>query len=115
MAHFAKLGPGNIVERVEVVANDIATTEEKGVEFLKSLHGNDTVWVQTSYNSNIRKNYAGVGYTYYQNLDAFIEPKPFNSWILDHETCLWEAPTPHPNDGKRYSWDEDNKTWYEFI
>ena len=74
MAHFAKLGKGNIVERVEVVTNDIATTEQAGVDFLKSLYGNDTNWKQTSYNTNIRKNYAGLGYTYSVEKDAFISP-----------------------------------------
>ena len=97
MAHFAKLGKGNIVERVEVVANDIATTEQAGVDFLKSLYGNDTNWKQTSYNSNIRKNYAGLGYTYSVEKDAFISPQTHRGWKLNDETCKWEAPVAYPN------------------
>ena len=90
MAHFAKLGIGNIVERVEVVSNDIATTEQAGVDFLNNLYGTNDIWKQTSYNTiggvhllggtPFRKNFAGVGYKYDQTRDAFIEPKPFNSW-----------------------------------
>ena len=87
MAHFAKLGKGNIVLTVEVVSNDIATTEQAGVDFLNTLYKTRDVWKQTSYNGNIRKNYAGVGDTYDQTRDAFIPPKPFNSWILNEETC----------------------------
>ncbi len=97
MAHFAKLGKGNIVERVEVVANDIATTEQAGVDFLKSLYGNDTNWKQTSYNANIRKNYAGLGYTYSVEKDAFISPQTHRGWKLNDETCKWEAPVAYPN------------------
>ena len=97
MAHFAKLGKGNIVERVEVVTNDIATTEQAGVDFLKSLYGNDTNWKQTSYNSNIRKNYAGLGYTYSVEKDAFISPQTHRGWKLNDETCKWEAPVAYPN------------------
>tara|TARA_R100000995_G_C3398723_1_gene83884 strand:+ start:175 stop:555 length:381 start_codon:yes stop_codon:yes gene_type:complete len=97
MAHFAKLGKGNIVERVEVVTNDIATTEQAGVDFLKSLYGNDTVWKQTSYNANIRKNYAGLGYTYSVEKDAFISPQTHRGWKLNDETCKWEAPVAYPN------------------
>ena len=97
MAHFAKLGKGNIVERVEVVTNDIATTEQAGVDFLKSLYGNDTNWKQTSYNSNIRKNYAGLGYTYSVEKDAFISPQTHRGGKLNDETCKWEAPVAYPN------------------
>ena len=97
MAHFAKLGKGNIVERVEVVTNDIATTEQAGVDFLKSLYGNDTNWKQTSYNANIRKNYAGLGYTYSVEKDAFISPQTHRGWKLNDETCKWEAPVAYPN------------------
>ena len=97
MAHFAKLGKGNIVERVEVVTNDIATTEQAGVDFLKSLYGNDTNWKQTSYNSNIRKNYAGLGYTYSVEKDAFISPQTHRGWKLNDETCKWESPVAYPN------------------
>jgi len=114
MAHFAKLGAGNIVERVEVVSNDIATTEQAGVDFLNNLYGTRDVWKQTSYNNNIRKNYAGIGYTYDQTRDTFIPPKPFNSWVLNEETCLWEAPVAFPEDGERYTWNENNQTWETF-
>ena len=111
MAHFAKLGKGNIVENVVVVSNDIATTEQAGVNFLNTLYKTRDVWKQTSYNINIRKNYAGVGFTYDQTRDAFIPPKPFNSWILNEETCLWEAPVAYPDDGQPYSWNEETKQW----
>ena len=111
MAHFAKLGVGNIIERVEVVSNDIATTEQAGVDFLNNLYGSRDVWKQTSYNNNIRKNFAGIGYKYDQTRDAFIPKKPYNSWILNETTCLWEAPLVKPNDGQRYTWNETNQTW----
>ena len=112
MAHFAKLGIGNIVEKVEVVSNDIVTTEQAGVDFLKNLYNNKHLpIIQTSYNGNIRKNYAGVGYTYDQTRDAFIAPKPFNSWILNETTCQWEAPVAYPDDGEKYVWNESTTTW----
>jgi len=111
MAHFAKIGVGNIVERVEVVSNDIATTEQAGVDFLNNLYKSRDVWKQTSYNGNIRKNFAGVGFKYDQARDAFIAPKPFNSWILNEDTCLWEAPVAKPTDGQRYKWNESTLTW----
>ena len=121
MAHFAKLGTGNIVERVEVVSNDIATTEQAGVDFLNNLYGTNDIWKQTSYNTYggihqldgtpFRKNYAGIGFKYDQYKDAFIPPKPFNSWTLNETTCLWEAPVAYPTDGQRYTWNETNQTW----
>ena len=111
MAHFAKLGTGNIIERVEVVSNDIATTEQAGSDFLNKIYNTRDVWKQTSYNNNIRKNFAGIGFTYDQQRDAFIAPKPYNSWILNETTCQWEAPVAYPTDGKRYSWNETNLTW----
>jgi len=121
MAHFAKLGVGNIIQRVEVVSNDIATTEQAGVEFLQNLYKDRAVWKQTSYNTHggihkldgtpFRKNYAGIGYTYDQTRDAFIPPKTYNSWILNETTCLWEAPVAYPTDGQRYTWNETNQTW----
>ena len=114
MAHFCKLGVGNIVERVEVVSNDIATTEQAGVDFLNTLYGTRDVWKQTSYNGNFRKNYAGKGYFYDQEKDAFIPPKPYDSWTLNETTCIWEAPIPYPDEkGKLYNWNEDNKSWQE--
>jgi len=124
MAHFAKLGKGNVVERVEVVSNDIATTEQAGIDFLNTLYGTRDVWKQTSYNANIRKNFAGINYKYDQTRDAFIPPKPFNSWILNETTCVWEAPIEKPTtydnnitdeNGNAvpdsYKWNEDNQTW----
>ena len=118
MAHFAKLGKGNIVENVVVVSNDIATTEQAGVDFLNTLYKTRDVWKQTSYNINIRKNYAGVGFTYDQTRDAFISPKPYKSWILNETTCQWEAPVAKPEltqeqiDNKSYySWNEETKQW----
>lgn len=118
MAHFAKIGLDNLVIDVLVVANretmDSSGIEHEaiGVEFLKNLTGHEA-WVQTSYNGNIRKNYAGIGYTYDSQRDAFIPPKPYASWILNEETCLWEAPTPIPTDGKIYDWDENTVSWVQ--
>ena len=116
MAHFAKIGKDNIVEQVEVVNNavlmkDGEENEQQGVEFLQNLHGNRDLYIQTSYNNNFRKNYAGVGYTYDQTRDAFIPPKPFPSWVLNEDTCVWNAPTAMPDDGKMYDWDEDTTSW----
>ena len=111
MAHFAKLGVGNKILKVEVVSNDIAINEQAGVDFLNNLHGTNDVWKQTSYNGNIRKNFAGIGYKYDQTRDAFIAPKPFNSWTLNEDTCLWEAPVAYPDDDNRYTWNETNQTW----
>ena len=118
MAHFAQLDENNVVTQVIVVANDEllldgVESEAKGVIFCKSLFGEDTKWVQTSYNATIRKNYAGVGFKYDSALNAFIAPKPFNSWTLDEDTAQWEAPTPYPTDGKIYYWSEDDLTWLE--
>ena len=120
MAHFAKLGTGDIVEKVEVVSNDIATTEQAGIDFLREFYNEpDAVWVQTSYNHNFRKNYAGVGHWYDKNRDAFIAPKIYESWILDEETCLWIPPIPYPSNAtaeeKTYKWNEVTKSWNEVI
>ena len=106
MAHFAKLGTGNIVERVEVVSNDIATTEQAGVDFLNNLYRSRDVWKQTSYNNNFRKNFASIGYTYDETKDAFIPQKPFASWTLNETTCLWEPPIVKPTTGN-YEWNEE--------
>ena len=122
MAHFCKLGVGNIVEQIVVVSNDVATSEQAGVEFLHNLYKNDrVVWKQTSYNTYggqhrlggtpFRKNFAGIGYTYDQQRDAFIEPKVFNSWTLNEETCIWEAPVARPEDGQNYIWNEQTISW----
>jgi len=111
MAHFAKLGMGNKVLTVEVVSNDIATDEQTGVNFLNNLYGTRDVWKQTSYNGTIRKNFAGIGFTYDESRDAFIPPKPFNSWTLNETTCQWEAPVAYPDDGQFYEWNESTKQW----
>jgi len=121
MAHFAKLGIGNKVLKVEVVSNDVAITEQAGVDFLNNLYGTNDVWKQTSYNTiggehktsgtPFRKNYAGIGFKYDQYKDAFIPPKPFNSWTLNETTCLWEAPVAYPDDDNRYTWNETNQQW----
>ena len=121
MASFAKLGVGNIVLKVEVVSNDIATTEKAGVDFLNNLYGSRDVWKQTSYNTYagvhllggtpFRKNHAGINYSYDQTRDAFIPPKPYNSWILNETTCQWDAPVAYPEDGQSYSWNEETQQW----
>jgi len=121
MAHFAKLGTGNIVTTVEVVHNDIATTEQAGVDFLNTLYKTNDIWKQTSYNTQsgvhllggtpFRKNYAGIGFTYDEAKDAFIPIQPFNSWTLNEDTCQWDAPVAYPTDGQKYRWNEDNQSW----
>lgn len=116
MAHFAQLDENNIVQQVIVVNNteclsDGVESENVGIEFCKSLLGSATVWKQTSYNGNIRKNYAAIGYTYDEQRDAFIPPKPFQSWMLDEDTCLWGPPIPYPTDGNLYEWDESTQSW----
>ena len=111
MAHFAKLGTGNIVEQIIVVSNDIAITEQAGSDFINKLYNTRDVWKQTSYNNNIRKNFAGIGYQYDQTRDAFIAPKHFNSWILNEDTCRWEAPVAYPQDDNKYSWNEQTLSW----
>ena len=114
MAHFAKL-ENNIVTQVIVVSNkelldeNNKEVEQKGIDFCSNLLGG--TWIQTSYNAKIRKNYAGIGYTYDKSLDAFIAPKPFDSWILDQENCKWKAPINYPTDGKEYVWDEKVNNW----
>ena len=121
MAHFAKLGKGNIVEKVVVVHNNVFTTEQAGVDFLNNLYKSRDVWKQTSYNTKggihklggtpFRKNFANIGYKYDQTRDAFIPPKLFDSWTLNENTCLWEAPVAYPSDGQYYKWNEQNQTW----
>ena len=117
MAHFAKL-ENNIVITVNSVVNEVikdsngVEQEAIGIEFLKTLHNEpNAIWKQTSYNNKIRKNYAGIGYTYDESRDAFIPPKPFNSWVLNEDTCNWEAPVARPLDGKNYKWNEETLSW----
>jgi hypothetical protein len=114
VAHFAKLDENNVVTQVVVVANkdtadaDGVEKEHIGAAYLESLLGG--TWKQTSYHGNIRKNYAGIGYTYDADIDAFVAPKPYPSWVLD-ENAQWQAPVPMPDDGEMYSWDEDAQSW----
>jgi hypothetical protein len=117
MAYFAKLGTGNIVKQVISINNSVITDangveqEQLGNDFINKLYNTRDVWKQTSYNNNFRKNYAGIGYQYDQMRDAFIPPKPFNSWILNEDTCLWEAPVAYPQDNNHYKWNESTLTW----
>ena len=105
MAHFAKLN-NNIVTEVIVAEKNFINSGRVGDEFL---------WVQTSYNGNFRKNYAGIGFTYDSIRDAFIAPKPYPSWTLVEDTCQWTAPTTYPTDGKVYKWNEDTTAWVEIV
>ena len=114
MAHFAEIDENNIVTRVVVVHNnellvDDVESETKGIDFCESLFGHRN-WLQTSYNGNIRYNFAGIGYTWDSENDAFIAPQPFPSWSLN-ENYVWESPIPYPEDGNIYSWNEDNQEW----
>ena len=140
MAHFAKLGTGNKVKKVIVVSNDIATTEQAGIDFINNLYGTNDIWKQTSFNTRggkhysvnangdmvesedqskaFRKNFAGINYKYDQTLDAFIAPKPYNSWTLNETTCMWEPPVAKPqltqeelDNNNYYRWNEDTKNW----
>jgi hypothetical protein len=121
MAYFAKLGTGNIVEQVISINNSVITDnngieqEQLGNDFINKLYNTRDVWKQTSYNNNIRKNFAGIGYQYDQQRDAFIAPKPFNSWILNEDTCLWNSPVAEPTtvleDNQYYSWNESIINW----
>ncbi len=115
MAHFAKLDDNNNVLEVHIIANaalDLLNEEASGIDFLTNWSGGYSKWKQTSYNAasnGFRKNYAGIGYTYDEQRDAFIPPKPFASWVLDEETCNWIAPIEKPEGD--YSWDEENLSW----
>ena len=127
MAYFAKLGTENIVEQVISINNSVITDangieqEQLGIDFINGLYNTNDTWKQTSYNTiggvhslggtPFRKNYAGIGYTYDSQRNAFIAPKPFNSWILNETTCLWGAPVAYPTDGNRYSWNESTLSW----
>ena len=116
MSHFAQIDENNIVTRVLVIEQDVVDT---------GLFGEPSSFVQTSYNTRggvhllggtpLRKNYAGIGYTYDPGRDAFIPPKPFNSWILNESTCQWDAPVAMPTDGKEYNWDEETLSWVEIV
>jgi hypothetical protein len=105
MSHFAKVENG-IVTEVIVAEHDFINS---------GLVGDSFLWIQTSYNSTFRKNYAGVGYTYDSTRDAFIAPQPYNSWTLKEDTCLWEAPVAYPTDDLMYDWNEDTLTWDEVV
>lgn len=120
MAHFAEIDENGIVLRVLVVDN---AQESDGQNFLANTLGLGGTWVKTSYNTHggvhnnggtpLRKNYAGIGYTYDSGRDAFIPPKPYESWLLDETSCLWEAPVAYPTDGKIYRWNETTTSWDE--
>jgi hypothetical protein len=110
MAHFAELDENNIVLQVLVTDNDFPN---EGYDWLVETFGGR--WVQTSYNATIRKNFAGIGFSYDETRDAFIPPKPFDSWLLNEDTCIWEAPKPYPTDGKLYNWDEESQEWIEYV
>ena len=116
MASFAKIGLNNkVIEVVTVHNNELLDSngieqEVNGIDFLTKLTG-WAIWKQTSYNNNFRKNYAGIGYTFDEDRNAFIAPKPYASWTLNEDTCLWEAPVAEPTDGQTYKWNETNQTW----
>jgi hypothetical protein len=126
MASFAKIGLNGKVIEVHSVVNEVLhdsngiEREDIGIDFLTKLHG-WAIWKQTSYNTYggvhnnggipLRKNHAGIGYTYDEDRDAFIPPKRFNSWVLNENTCLWESPMPYPQDGNMYKWNEQNQSW----
>jgi len=126
MASFAKIGLNNKVIEVLSVVNEVlhdsngVEQEAIGIDFLTKLTGYP-VWKQTSYNTHggvhdnggtpFRKNHAAIGYSYDEDRDAFIPKKPFNSWVLNETTCLWESPIPYPQDNNRYNWNEQNQSW----
>ena len=120
MASFAKIGLNSKVIEVLSVHNDVlkdadnVEQEAIGVDFLTKLTGWAT-WKQTSYNNNIRKNFASIGYEYDEVRDAFISPKVYPSWTLNESTCKWDPPTPYPDDGKAYRWNETTKAWDEIV
>ena len=117
MAHFAEIDENNIVLRVIVVnnnelLNELSIEDEtKGKTFCSNLFGGS--WIQTSYNNNFRKNFAGIGYTYDENRDAFVPIKPYKAWVLDSDTCHWNAPINLPADHEtvNYTWDSDTNNW----
>ena len=121
MAYFAKLGTGNIVENIISINNTVITDsngvekEQLGNDFINKLYNTRDVWKQTSYNGNFRKNYAGIGYQYDQQRDAFIAPKPYQSWVLNEQTCQWQSPVAMPTteleENQYYSWNESIVNW----
>lgn len=119
MAHFARIDDDNVVQQVIVISNDVCgeptlgypDTCAAGRAFIANTLKLDGTWKQTSYSGSIRKNYAGIGFTYDAARDAFIPPKPFPSWKLNESTCRWEAPVAYPSDGKSYFWNEDDQEW----
>jgi hypothetical protein len=124
MAHYAFLNPDNIVTEIitgvdeEIIQTDLDGTQVGGSsEAWETFYGNirNQVCKRTSYNGNYRKNYAGIGYKYDQEKDAFIPPKPFNKWVLNEDTCRWESPVPYPSDDKRYVWNDNKGIWEELI
>ena len=120
MAHFAKIGLNNkVIEVLSVHNNELLDSnkveqEVIGIDFITKLTG-WAIWKQTSYNNNFRKNFAGIGMTYDEDKDAFIPKKPYASWILNEETCRWEAPSAMPDDGKNYTWNESTTSWDEIV
>ena len=117
MAHFAQLNENNVVTEVIVISNEVINnlpfpeSEPIGVAFCQSLYGANTIWKQTSYNASFRKNYAGIGFIYDAEIDAFILPQPYPSWTLNPVTAQWEPPVPYPDDGKAYNWNEATLSW----
>ena len=110
MAHYAFLDENNIVTEV-IVGKDETDLSEDWEQFYGAIR--NQICKRTSYHGNVRKNYAGIGYIYDAARDAFIEPQPFASWVLNEQTCRWESPTPMPTDGNRYAWDEATLNWIE--
>ena len=108
MAYFAEISKENFVLRILPIPDEYETD---GQNYLANTLGLGGTWLQTSYNSTIRKNFAGVGYFYDIELNAFIAPQPFSSWVLDKSNCQWNAPSPYPNDGKAYIWNETDLSW----
>jgi hypothetical protein len=112
MAHFAEIDDNGLVLRVLVVSDG---HEGRGQDYLAHDLGLGGTWIQTSYNATIRKNYAGVGMTYDADRDAFIAPQPFASWVLNEDTCQWEAPIAYPTDGLMYDWNEEIADWEAIV
>ena len=118
MAHFAQLDSNNIVLQVIVINNtelldNGVESESAGIAFCQSLYGSDTVWKQTSYNSNFRKHYAGTGSIYDEVNDVFYPPQPYPSWTISAPAWTWTAPDPYPADGNIYTWNETANTWVQ--